>query len=733
MPLICAFKNSARPFIRSLCSWTAFHGIRNKHVPLDVHPEVEEALANRRAVVALETALVTHGLPYPSSLEVPLALEGIVRSTGSIPATIGIIDGRIKIGLKQDELARLAERRCKPAKVSRRDIAAAIATRSDGGTTCSATLVFAALAALDISADLQELTRCPVALVSSGVKSILDIGRTLEHLESLGVPVLTYGESREFPAFFSRHSGFYANAQWQLGMQNGALIAVPIPEEYEAVGEKIQLLVNQAVSESEQNGISKSGKDATPWLLKRIAELSNGESLASNIALLKNTALIGGQIAVNYQKLVNEPLHESADQPSSCVPNVTSHFSNPARNDVDCQSSANVVVIGSAAIDITAQPSYGDLAAHSTAPGHVKLTLGGVGRNIAEASHRVMAAKYPELSSILIAPIGRDPFGHLLVNELQAYEMRTDGLSRKDDRTAVCNMVLDTNGALVGGVADMGITETFTGDQIIPLLQNHTPEIVALDGNLHSDTVDTLVSYCNRLAIKAASILPAIVTALQTRPPGTAPITFCTPNLLELNQIYDAAQSESFNLMGHPAWWSTVDSLNLGTSFRMDLEQLSRRPVSDHDPSKGNMAFLVAEGIVQKAVNLLPFFQHLIVKCGDRGVVVAMRISPNDALASVWAHKRSNPLERYIVAHGNSKEVTFVQHFPSLPIETISNVTGAGDSFVGALLACLAHDSTAMYDPKSLQNVVAIAQRAAILTLQSHSAVSPLLSRIDEP
>ena len=132
MSLICRVKNLARPF-RSLHSWAALRGIRDRHAPLDVHPEVEEALVNRRAVVALETALVTHGLPYPSSLEVPLALEGIVRSTGSIPATIGIIDGRIKIGLKRDELARLAERRYKPAKVSRRDITAAIAMRSDGG------------------------------------------------------------------------------------------------------------------------------------------------------------------------------------------------------------------------------------------------------------------------------------------------------------------------------------------------------------------------------------------------------------------------------------------------------------------------------------------------------------------------------------------------------------------------------------------------------------------------
>lgn len=224
--------------------------------------------------------------------------------------------------------------------------------------------------------------------------------------------------------------------------------------------------------------------------------------------------------------------------------------------------------------------------------------------------------------------------------------------------------------------------------------------------------------------------MPAIVTALRERP-DKAPVAFCTPNLLELNQIYDAAQSESFNLMGHASWWSVVDGLNLGTAFRMDLEQLSRRPVSDHDPSKGNMAFLVEQGIIQKAVNLLPFIQHLIIKCGDQGIIVVMYISPKDALNSVWVHQRSNPLERYIVAHGISKEITFIQHFPSLPIETITNVTGAGDSFVGALLACLAYDSSAMYDPKGLQDIVTIAQKAAILTLQSHTAVSPFLSRIE--
>ncbi|KAF8641012.1 hypothetical protein AX17_000657 [Amanita inopinata Kibby_2008] len=324
---------------RCVSTWSRLNSAIERHAPIDVHPEVQEALASHKPVVALETTVITHGFPHPHNLQLGRSLENIVRNTGSIPATIGIIDGRVKIGLDESELQRLAEKVHNPVKISRRDIAAAIASRADGGTTCSATLIFAALAgikvfstgglggvhrggenSMDISADLAELTRCPVGLVSAGVKSILDIGRTLECLETLGVPVISYSKSREFPAFFSRHSGFDApwsvsdpvsaakilHTQWQLGMDNGALIGVPIPEDYEVMGTKIQKAVDQAIAESEQNGISKRGKEATPWLLGRVSELTSESSLTSNIALLENTALIGGQIAVQYNKLCVE-------------------------------------------------------------------------------------------------------------------------------------------------------------------------------------------------------------------------------------------------------------------------------------------------------------------------------------------------------------------------------------------------------------------------------------------
>ncbi|CAA7258699.1 unnamed protein product [Cyclocybe aegerita] len=728
------------PFRRRLSSSAHSHALRLPNVPLDVHPEVEDALAHNIPVVALETALVTHGLPYPDSLQVPLALEEIVRSTGCIPATIGLIEGRVKIGLERHELGRLAHRQERPAKISRRDIAAAIASGRDGGTTCSATLVFSALAgikvfatgglggvhrggekSLDISADLHELTRCPVGLVSAGVKSILDIGRTLEYLETLGVPVLPYGKSREFPAFFSRRSGYKVPwhvedpqtaakilyTQAQLGMQNGALIAVPIPEEYEKQGEKIQRIVERAIKESEENGMSKSGNDATPWLLDRIAKLSEGKSLASNIALLKNTALVGGQIAVEHQKLVNEgiygPSEKTVARQSSGKPARPSSDSESKKARLTHPATANVVVVGSAAIDITAQElpnQNAALAVHSTAPGHVKVSLGGVGRNIAEASHRVMKSKYPELSSVLVSAIGNDVFGRILEDELVEFGMRTDGLIKVDAPSAVCNMVLDSKGTLVGGVADMGITTRMTAEAIIPEIQKHAPSIVVLDGNLPLDTIQALTAHCYdhtvkvlfepTSTIKSTSILPAIAANLQ-KDPSRPPVDFCTPNLLELSRLFEAASSEPFSLMDHPVWWSVIDGLGLSSAFNNDIEQLARRQASD-EKSGGSLAFLVQDGVIQQAVQLLPFFRHLVIKCGDLGVLVVMRIAPEDASSSEWAQERSNPLQRHVVVATKSGEIIVVQHFPSHHLDVITNVTGAGDSFVGTLLAALAKD-----------------------------------------
>ncbi|KAG6890364.1 hypothetical protein C0992_001954 [Termitomyces sp. T32_za158] len=197
--------------------------------------------------------------------------------------------------------------------------------------------------------------------------------------------------------------------------------------------------------------------------------------------------------------------------------------------------------------------------------------------------------------------------------------------------------------------------------------------------------------------------------------------------MVELAHIFSSA--ESLGLTAHPAWWQMIDHLSLGSSFRLDLERLAKLDADDKDPSCGTLAFLANQGMVQMAVKLLPFFQHLIIKCGKQGVIVVMRLS-GLTTKSPWAGMKSDITQRRIVAHGKSNEGVVVQHFPPRHIEKVINVTGAGDSFVGALLADLAHQTDVFDDPDRLANVIDMAQNAAALTLQSNLAVSPLLSNV---
>ncbi|KIJ68504.1 hypothetical protein HYDPIDRAFT_36968 [Hydnomerulius pinastri MD-312] len=787
-----------RPFTRGL----SFHG-----APIDVHPEVEDALANGRPVVALESTIITHGMPYPTSLEMAQSVENIIRSTGSTPATIGLIEGRVKIGLQHSELERLATRSADPVKLSRRDVAAAIALKRDGGTTCSSTLIFATLAGIkvfatgglggvhrggestmDVSADLHELTRCPVGLVSAGVKSILDIGRTLEYLETLGVPVVSYGETNDFPAFYTRKSGFKApwsvndpetaarilceekdrsslgfyelsppDTHEQLGMSNGALFAVPIPERYEAVGATLQQAVETAIRESEEIGVSKLGKEATPWLLKRVGELTSGKSLESNVALVQNTALVGGRIAAQYAKIAKESedgqkrlygriTEQSISSQTERNIEVTTRTAPISSNgdlvqEPSITHKASVIVAGCAAVDITSQvQETTGLDQKTTFPGRVSLSLGGVARNIAEAAHRVLSGAPGQVpAALLVAPVGEDAFGNLITNLTRSLGMRTDGLlSVQGQRSSVCNLLLDAQGGLQSGVADMDLTQAWKADQIISVLKDHQPQLLALDGNLSAETLKALVTeslnsgirtfFEPTSVIKSTRIFPAIAANLGKS--AQSVVSFASPNLIELAQMYQDART-TYDLMSHDHWWSAIDSFGLGSQFRMDLEQLARREVSDSVPELGNLSFVADKGIAQMAVNLLPFFQHLVIKCGELGVIVAMHLQK--AEASAWAMERSNPRGRYIVAHPqSSEEVVVVQHFPPLqvPQDVALNTTGAGDSLVGALLAMLAQNPGVCNDPTTLKRALDVAQQAAILTLQSHCAVSPSTSSL---
>ena len=300
---------------------------------LDVNPEVAQAIAQGKPVVALESTIISHGMPYPQNVETALNVERIIRENGAVPATIAIIGGRLKAGLTADEIEYFGKKGQAIHKASRRDLAVLCARGEDGATTVTTTMIIAHMAGIkifatggiggvhrgaettmDISADLEELGQTPVMVVCAGAKSILDLGLTLEYLETKGVPVIGFGTD-ELPAFYTRKSGFGVDyridtpeelaqifkAQNDLGMKGGMLVTNPIPEEYAMPLDTINAAIEQALAECAEKGIH--GKATTPFLLARVAELTGGDSLASNIRLVYNNAKVAAQTAVAYCEL----------------------------------------------------------------------------------------------------------------------------------------------------------------------------------------------------------------------------------------------------------------------------------------------------------------------------------------------------------------------------------------------------------------------------------------------
>lgn len=297
---------------------------------LDVNPEVEKALDEGRPVVALESTIIAHGMPYPKNVETALAVEEVIRKNGAVPATIGILAGRIKIGLTKEEIEYMAHAE-NVLKVSRRDLPYVIARKLDGATTVAGTMIAAHMAGIklfvtggiggvhrgagesfDISADLEELKMTDVTVVCAGAKAILDIPATLEYLETAGVPVIAYGTD-EIPAFYSRSSGEKANCRLdtpeevgalismkaELGLKGGILVTCPIPEADEIPAAEINGVIDEAIREAEVGGIK--GKETTPFLLSRVKDLTEGRSLEANIKLVLNNADIGSRIACHIK------------------------------------------------------------------------------------------------------------------------------------------------------------------------------------------------------------------------------------------------------------------------------------------------------------------------------------------------------------------------------------------------------------------------------------------------
>ncbi len=298
----------------------------NMHLKLS--PKVEAALKAGKPVIALESTIISHGMPYPQNVETALKCEEAARECGAEPATIAVIGGKLCAGLTEEEIDYLGREGTKVTKASRRDLPVLVAKKADGATTVAATMIIAALAGIrifatggiggvhrgaettmDISADLEEMARTPVAVVCAGAKSILDLGLTLEYLETKGVPVLGYG-TKELPAFYTRESGFsvdyrvdspeeiaaFIRAQREMEYPGGMLITNPIPQEYAMPKAAIDAAIDQALREAAAQGIK--GKETTPFLLARVCELTGGESLASNIQLVLNNVRLASRVAV---------------------------------------------------------------------------------------------------------------------------------------------------------------------------------------------------------------------------------------------------------------------------------------------------------------------------------------------------------------------------------------------------------------------------------------------------
>lgn len=302
----------------------------NKYV--EIKKEVQEALKNNQPVVALESTIISHGMPYPDNVSMALEVENVIRNEGAVPATIAILDGIIKVGLSKEEIESLAKSNT-VLKASKRDLAYVVSRKKHGATTVSATMLIASMAGIkvfatggiggvhkeaettfDISRDLEELANVDVAVVCAGIKSILDLDKTLEYLETKGVEVLGY-QTNELPAFYTRKSGLEVTYQldtpheiasllktkWQLGLTGGVVIANPIPEAYSMPKDIIDKAINDAIKEASELGIK--GKESTPFLLSKVKEVTKGDSLKSNIELVLNNAQLAAKIAKAFTKL----------------------------------------------------------------------------------------------------------------------------------------------------------------------------------------------------------------------------------------------------------------------------------------------------------------------------------------------------------------------------------------------------------------------------------------------
>ncbi|KAF2203898.1 hypothetical protein GQ43DRAFT_454125 [Delitschia confertaspora ATCC 74209] len=748
-----------------------------------ISEEVREALHSNKPVVALETTIYTHGFPYPDNVALASHLESVVRINGGVPATIGIIDGICRVGLSAEELIKLASSagQSTTLKLSRRDLSYVCGSRLvgksfNGGTTIASTMILAHMAgikifgtgglggvhrgaesSMDISADLTELGRTPVAVVSSGCKSFLDIGRTLEYLETEGVGVATFADGRkgnvDFPGFWSRDSGLKSpvtiedeiqaaaiiHAQNTLNISSGLLFANPCPAEAAIPKSEMDVIIAEAIKQANASGAS--GKDNTPFVLAKVKELSNGKSIPANRALIESNvrrATIMARELTVLEGQQGEAQGQSATYftpPAAPLPsNPVSHTSESSPEAVSSSTvgtPADIIVAGALAVDfscdfspIPGTPAFNliDPAPHTSNPAAISQSLGGVAHNIAKAAHYVGA------SVRLCSAVGDDFSGRAALNQLQTEGMRSDGIQvlPQPNRTAQYVAINNVHKDLALAMADMSILENMDmaaleKTWLTPLSTTTTkPKALLVDANWSPTALHTWLR-----AGKSAGALTAfepVSTAKSTRlftapspsdPSALFPnhlVDIATPNTHELTALHDtAAGLELFEL---PGWFRIIDALGIPSSGLRVALSLTTTPE------------LVDRGVPQQAIKLLPFIPTLLTKLGPKGVLLT-RLLP------AGHHALSSPEHsQYVLSRCTNGDAEVGGLYMRLfspervlgPGEVVS-VNGIGDTFLGVLASGLVKGG-------KIDEVVPVAQRASGLSLMSRESVSPRLREL---
>ncbi|EOD48525.1 hypothetical protein UCRNP2_4736 [Neofusicoccum parvum UCRNP2] len=671
---------------------------------LHISDEVKEALhgAKKKPVVALETTIYTHGFPYPDNVALASHLESVVRTMGGVPATIGILDGVARVGLDPEELIRIAASAGKEdtLKVSRRDLAYACGKRFlgadqgkfTGGTTVAGTMILAHLAGIkvfgtgglggvhrggentmDISADLTELGRTPVAVVSSGCKSFLDIPRTLEYLETQGVAVATFADGRtgpiDFPAFWSRESGvkspsvvqnekeaaamIYAHHAFPLS--SGISFANPIPSSASVPKEEIDAIIDEAVAEAEVLGIT--GARNTPFILSKIKELTKGKTVTANRTLISSNVERATNIAKELLALEEEmkgetpaknyniPASFTQGSSSSTVAQKSTPAAEPQQAAAPTDpEKADVVVTGAVAIDFACNyiPPAASVPGSSISPqlhtsnqASIQQTLGGVAHNIA------LAARLAGSSVRLCSAVGDDVMGRVAVDLLERSGLPTSSIITRTDgaRTGQYVAVNDAHKNLTLGLADMDIIQSTTPNPDVQTafncpLTTLRPRWLVADANWSPATLHAWLSAGRSAgahtafepvsAVKSARLFSPFHPPLAPTIPPPSTITYptplvdlATPNAIELATMWQTARSAE--LFATPAHWAVTNALNLPQGGATPLLV------------RATSAALVRDGVPQQALQLLPFIPTILTTLGPQGVLLTMLLPAGDA------------------------------------------------------------------------------------------------------